>query len=583
MSLLNNKKKIVILGGGIGGLSVAHELTRIGDFDITIIERNSELGGQARSKKNSRNLHSEYCWHAIGHGYCNFLNLLKEIKDKEGCNLLSHIKPIHNYIYVYKDNIYHETYNAFLTEPSKFEEGFKALYKRNLTFIEKIKLHWLQFKCLNMCEERMESLDSVKWNDYIKNFSPEIRRWLLDSSSIYFGMDYSQLSTHFMIHLGRQNKKSFLLDPLYNFYSLDGPMNEILFDNWQRFLEKKRVKILLNTNVISLETDKVFDDGINDDISDEDEKNGDKKINLKNKITHIFTEKYDKENDIEDINMISADIFINSLGVESISQLYPQEKIPSELFENKEMSSSQNSSSRNNLINIYGRNLFSDLARKGRQIQTQVLYYIPYRLQLPYQGTSIYIMHDTKWFLMMRLEGDLWNIDSDLLSLGIGMWDVKGENGKTALECTREELAEECWKQLMNTNHNLKLSDSIPEWDIWFSYNNINGKISTYEPKFSNNINTLQDRPCSKDRLISNLFHSTAYNKTGKNVFNMESACEAGRTTAQIIVYGNVIDKNIVKNYNDPTLLNKILRKIDKILYKICKKLKKIFSKNLLP
>ena len=40
--------KVAVLGGGVGGLSAAHELAERG-FDVTVYERRDEFGGKARS------------------------------------------------------------------------------------------------------------------------------------------------------------------------------------------------------------------------------------------------------------------------------------------------------------------------------------------------------------------------------------------------------------------------------------------------------------------------------------------------------------------------------------------------------
>ncbi|MHC4322552.1 MAG: NAD(P)-binding protein, partial [Planctomycetota bacterium] len=42
---MSEKKKIVILGGGIGGLSAGYFLARIGNFDITVLEKSNNTGG----------------------------------------------------------------------------------------------------------------------------------------------------------------------------------------------------------------------------------------------------------------------------------------------------------------------------------------------------------------------------------------------------------------------------------------------------------------------------------------------------------------------------------------------------------
>ena len=44
---------VYILGGGVAGLTAAHELAERG-FDIVLFERHDICGGKARSMKNSR-------------------------------------------------------------------------------------------------------------------------------------------------------------------------------------------------------------------------------------------------------------------------------------------------------------------------------------------------------------------------------------------------------------------------------------------------------------------------------------------------------------------------------------------------
>ena len=45
------KKSVSVFGGGIAGLTVAHELIEKG-FDVTIYEKDDSLGGMAKSKRN---------------------------------------------------------------------------------------------------------------------------------------------------------------------------------------------------------------------------------------------------------------------------------------------------------------------------------------------------------------------------------------------------------------------------------------------------------------------------------------------------------------------------------------------------
>ena len=46
-------KKILVLGGGVAGSSIAYYLSEKG-YDVTVIERNSTVGGLARTCKIGR-------------------------------------------------------------------------------------------------------------------------------------------------------------------------------------------------------------------------------------------------------------------------------------------------------------------------------------------------------------------------------------------------------------------------------------------------------------------------------------------------------------------------------------------------
>jgi glycerol-3-phosphate dehydrogenase len=76
-----NKYDIVIFGGGISGLTVAHELSKY-NLKIAIIEKESILGGMARSDiyPDRNNLRTEHSWRGYAPFYKNAFQIMKEIK-----------------------------------------------------------------------------------------------------------------------------------------------------------------------------------------------------------------------------------------------------------------------------------------------------------------------------------------------------------------------------------------------------------------------------------------------------------------------------------------------------------------------
>jgi uncharacterized protein with NAD-binding domain and iron-sulfur cluster len=484
------KRKVVIFGGGIGGLSAAHELSKYQDiFDITLVERNGHLGGQAAELYKKDKHHTAVCWHAISSNYKYFLDIMDEIYLDDGSKTISHLKPLNRFIYATEKIHYVEYENSFVTScykefMHKFYEGYKALYETKPPLKDMLILYYLYIKANIISEKKLEKYDQILWKDTIKYLSPNVKRWVLDSISIYLGMDYNKISTHFVFSLMRKQNYDTKLNKRYSFYSFDGSMLTVLFNPWKKLLESRGVKFLMSHEVVkihhipTLSTVCTFD------------------IRYKNKVTTY-----------------TADIFINAMDVKNLAKIYP-------------------------IIDIIDTS-YMELYLKSRQIQTQVLFYLPYRLQKDATPT-ILILHDSPWFLMIRIEGDLWELpDRDLLSCGIGIWDKPGLNDKCAINCTREEIAEECWRQINRANHKLNISlNKMPKWDIWksFVFNNSIGALDTHEPKFSNNINTLHLRPTFRDKRIKNLYHATAYTKNDTNIYNMESAAESGTMVAKLII-----------------------------------------------
>lgn len=506
------KIKVCILGAGIGGLTAAHYLSKQPDIEVHIYERNDTVGGQARSSGGSFESFSEYCWHVVGDGYLNLIPLLQEIPDDYSVEtntmhntVFDHLIPINNFLYGrYSGDFLKEAGNSFIStkNPFKFLSGVRELGE-HITFWDFVLL----FKAFGLaymaCEERLEGYSDVLWSEFMKHLSPEAKRWVVDSPSIYLGMKTDTLSTQLMLSMFRSRKTQRInitevdnFGRVYprskpqsqaHFYSFSGPINEVWFQPWVSHLKKNGVIFHMSSQISEIFTE------------------NDKIIGIR----------------VDRDTIIKGDIFVNALSVESLAAVIP---------------------SRN----------FSQLSRSGRQIQTQVLYKIPSKVET--DGPTIIVLPDTEWCIMVRIEGELWRdeyyySDKDILCAGIGIWERPGVNGKTAQECTREEIAEEVWRQIQKNeglmksirlkDTDLTLADlafsenkklSCPPWDIWESYRYDDdwSGIQTYEPKFTNGVGTLENRPQTKDAKYKNLYHSTAYTRTDMDIFCMESAVEAG-------------------------------------------------------
>ena len=74
-------KKIIILGGGISGLTTAHELIKK-NFEVHLFESTLKLGGMAKCVRNEHGIIEEYSWRGYGPFYNNFFDIAKQIPIK---------------------------------------------------------------------------------------------------------------------------------------------------------------------------------------------------------------------------------------------------------------------------------------------------------------------------------------------------------------------------------------------------------------------------------------------------------------------------------------------------------------------
>jgi uncharacterized protein with NAD-binding domain and iron-sulfur cluster len=72
------KKRIIIIGGGIAGLSAAHFLCDYPEFEVILYESQSDVGGQARSMF-GKYCYIEYSWRIFGSVYHNINKIIDQI------------------------------------------------------------------------------------------------------------------------------------------------------------------------------------------------------------------------------------------------------------------------------------------------------------------------------------------------------------------------------------------------------------------------------------------------------------------------------------------------------------------------
>lgn len=476
-------KKIVIMGGGIGGLSAAYYLAKMGFTDITLIEKNKEYGGQARSGTTEDNKHSEYCWHALGGGYKLMNGIMKEI-PLGPASVEDATADMKEFIYCRTDLYKHTDTELFsnLAGPRIFFERLRS-YGYKVGLVDILAFLWIYL--LTFLPEALLTrwYDNTTWVHLCRWFNPELQNLLVTSPSIYLGMDWTKFSAAQMLCLMRRNTKS---AGKFSFKVFLGPTNEIFIDPMVVHLQTLGVEFLRG---------KVVRCGPN-----------------------YVVYKYKKQ-----FTTLHADIIINALSVEQYAQVLAR------------------SGCEDPDITL--------LVELGRQIQTQVAFEIANKVKST-EISPIIVLFDSPWYLMIKCEGKSWGLANELLSCGIGIADRPGLNGKTMLECTTEEVIEECWRQIQyfggkveletNDGSSKTLADIAYESaNIWHSFVN-NPTITTWEPKYSNGVGQIRLQPDIATRYKidgreTTIYSATSYTEKRAKIFNMESAVESAKKVADQI------------------------------------------------
>lgn len=221
---------MVILGGGIGGLTVAHQLSKFPEYDISIYEAKSALGGLARSDREPiGECATEYCWRVFFGFYDNFLGVMSEIPvDDE--------KTSKDQLTVYK--------HINVANPISLRDQILG-YSNILTG-------------LTACDARLNEEDNITWWNALgstsdSNLFREIGGWL--------GMDRFKGSYKSVIKVGIELQiiPSYL-DPEYKDYVTIRPTSEAIFNPWERLLTSQNVDISYGSAVkdLTIENDKVI-------------------------------------------------------------------------------------------------------------------------------------------------------------------------------------------------------------------------------------------------------------------------------------------------------------------------------------
>ncbi|ASS75517.1 phytoene dehydrogenase [Tumebacillus algifaecis] len=504
----STNKKVVIFGGGVAGMTAAHELIQRG-FDVVVYEYKHIAGGKARSipvygsgKEGRKDLPGE-------HGFRFFPGFYKHVTDT--MQRIPYIDRNGKEKTVF-DNLVHAPrmglarYDLPLTEfvanfPTSLDDVIdiiKSMFDADLGLsIDEMELAASKlWQIITSCHDRkVQEYEQIPWWGFIEaeQHSEAYQKLFTALTRTLVAAKAHEASTKTVGNVGAELILDMITPGMKNDRVLNGPTNDVWIDPWLSFLREQGVEYRLNADVTSIHCT----DG-------------------------VITGATIVENGVK--HEVTADYYISALPVEVLASLLTDEMLLADptLFFLKQLSLSVDW--------MTGMQFF--LTEPAPIIEGHVLYM------------------DSQWALTSVSQAQFWpHIDMrqfgdgrvvDILSVDISDWNMPGLNGLTAMECDYLQLRNEVWAQLkqsLNHGDEIHLRDDMIHTtflDPNIAFINPRDKINL-EPLLINKVGTWTQRP-EASTTISNLFLASDYVRTNTDLATMEGANEAARRAVNAIL-----------------------------------------------
>jgi len=530
-------KRVVILGGGVAGMSAAHELAERG-FSVDVYEWGNVPGGKARSipvlepagqhgindvggrvfenaprmRGDQPAARQKLPWLPGEHGFRFFPSFYKHIIDTMDRIPYGNGKVSDNLVNT--SQVMFARYGGDATVlPSHFPrtpEGINTI----LNFVQRIlsghrtlPLHEVEFfvarvwQIITSCEERrLNEYEKIGWWDFVgagersldyqKYFAHGFTRSLV-ASQAQLASTYTVGNMHLQMLFAVADPTIPTSDRLLN-----GPTNDVWIQPWLDYLESRGVKYHFNCDGDSMECIA----GMVRSVTIENRQNGSR-----------FE--------------VTGDYYLAALPVEQMAPLVTRSMMEADP----------------QLAHL------PELA-KNVSWMNGIQFYITRPLPIT-NGHVIYV--DTPWALTSVSQAQFWSEQlsrysdgdtGDIISVDISDWNAPGHNGKPAKECTFLEIKQEVWDQLTRSlnveGREVLRPQDLDSWfldpDIILDPKDYEG-VGNTEPLLVNLKDTWRLRP-EAVTAIPNLFLASDYVRTYTDLATMEGANEAARRAVNGVI-----------------------------------------------
>ena len=508
--------RVIVLGGGVAGMSAAQELIERG-FEVVVLERRDIAGGKARSipvaddgagtsghmlvdsgvASIEHRLPGEHGFRFFPGFYKHVIDTMRRIPSFDGRKVADHLVPTTRVAITQYGKPTFLIPAAFPRTPGDAGAVLRDMLLAfgpitDLTPDDLAHFGARIWQILTSCEERrIGEYERTNWWEFVgaeqrsvsyqKFLAAGVTRSLVaakarKASTRTIGDVFVQLMLTIVNPIAGSTDRV-----------LDGPTNLVWIDPWHSYLKSRGVQYRFNAEVEEI----LCDGGL---------------------VTGVAI----RENGVRTV--VKGDHYVAAVPLERMTGL------------------------------LNGNLLAADPALANlRTLAPNVEWMngVQYYLRRDVPTAHGHVIHiDTEWALTSISQLQFWrsvapekfgdsNVRS-ILSVDVSDWTAPGSDGRSAMQCSREEVMRETWNQLkrsINIDQELLRDEDLHSWFLDPDIKNDAahaGYLRNSEPLLVNLVATWRLRPHARTG-IPNLFLASDYVRTNTDLATMEGANEAAR------------------------------------------------------
>lgn len=254
------KKKVVIFGGGVSGLTVAHECIEAG-FEVHVYEKNSRCGGKAVGYYDQQGYPVEHGLRTYALGYFSLLDTLKRIPYDACKTVFDNLVPCHETLYASISTAIPDRAMPRSTAVPRWKHlasFIKNMREWGISWGEILYFFWIPLTFLMSCEGRRKNLWQHSFIDHyeLNRCTQNFRTYLLGLVEVVVAAKPTvcvPVINDLLCRLIFISSSPHKLLSRISF--MNGPTNERFIDPWVSYLKKAGVIFHLECAIQSLAID----------------------------------------------------------------------------------------------------------------------------------------------------------------------------------------------------------------------------------------------------------------------------------------------------------------------------------------